>query len=121
MLAGLFLITIRFFSTIQDDKERGKPPGEVRLISPVRGKKADIPMVFRWEKMSTAKSYQLEIFDKSLLSLWKSPQVEKDHYQLAPSEADFMVQNEVYYWAITAWLVDGTRRESRLEEFTLKE
>jgi hypothetical protein len=121
ILAGLFLITIRFLTIVQEDEERGRPPGEVRLISPLTGKKVSPPLVFRWQRVSAARYYQLEIFDKSLLSLWKSPQVESTHYQLTTAELNLIKQNEVCYWAITAWLIDGTKRESPLEEFRLRE
>jgi hypothetical protein len=120
IIAGLFLIGVKSFFRTAEDEERGRLPGQVHLISPIRGQRIEIPLVFRWEGTPRAEYYHLEIFDKSLLPLWKSPPVQGVFYALPPKAADIIKKNEVYFWAITAWLIDGTKRESPLEEFILK-
>ena len=38
-----------------------------------------------------------------------------------PAKVDLINQGKAYFWTITAWLIDGTKRESPLEEFILRE
>jgi len=121
ILAGLVLISIRSFFIAPEGRERGRLPGQVHLSSPVRGQRIEVPVVFRWEGMRGAEYYHLEIFDKSLLPLWKSPRIKEVYYELPSKAADTIMKTEVYFWAITAWLIDGTKRESPLEEFRLKD
>jgi hypothetical protein len=120
-LIVLSTIGIRSFFKAPQGEERGRLPGQVRLIYPVHGEKIKMPLVFRWEGTARAEYFDLEIFDASLLPLWKSPPLEGLQYQLPPEAAYIIQKNEVCFWMITAWLIDGTKRESLLEEFTIKE
>jgi len=121
IITGLFLIGTRSLFRTPEDRQRGRLPGQVHLISPIRGHKIEAPLLFRWEGTPNAKYYQLEIFDESLLPIWKSSRIEGAYYELPPQAADLIKQNKAYFWTITAWLIDGTKRESPLEEFTLRE
>lgn len=121
VIIGLFLIGIRPLYRTPEDRERGRLPGYVHLISPVRGKRTETPLIFRWEATPSAEYYQLEIYDESLLPLWKSPRIKGVIYELPSKATEIIQKNKTHYWTITAWLIDGTKRESLLEEFTLKE
>ena len=121
IIAGLFLIGTKSFFRAPEDKERGRWPGQVHLISPIRGQKIETPLLFRWEGTSNAEYYQLEIFDESLLPIWKSSRIEGVYYELPPQVAYLINPNKSYFWTITAWLIDGTKRESPLDEFILRE
>lgn len=116
----LSIIGLRSFFKSPQDTERGRLPGQIRLISPVQGEKIKMPLVFRWEGTARAEYYHLEIFDSSLLPLWKSPPVEGLRYELPSEVVDIIKNNNVCFWMVTAWLIDGTKRESPLEEFTIK-
>jgi len=121
VITSLCLIGIKVRFRTPEDRERGRLPGQVRLISPVRGQKIETPQLFRWEAIPSAEYYQLEIYDESLLPLWKSPRIELVTYELPPEAIKILEKSKAYFWTITAWLVDGTRREAPLEEFILKE
>jgi hypothetical protein len=121
IITGLFLIGTKTFFRTSEDRERGRLPRQVHLISPIRGQKIETPLLFRWEETPNAEYYQLEIFDESLLPIWKGSRIEGVYFELPPQAADLIKQNTVYFWTITAWLIDGTKRESPLEEFTLRE
>ncbi len=121
VITGLFLIGTKSFLRTPEDKERGRLPGQVHLIAPIRGQKIETPLLFRWERTANAEYYQLEIFDESLLPIWKSSQIEGVYYELPPQAADLIKQNRAHFWTITAWLIDGTKRESPLEEFIFRE
>jgi len=115
------LVGIRSFFKTQETWERGSLYGQIRLIFPIHGEKVSIPLVFQWEGDSTVEYYHLEIFDKSLLSVWKSPRVEGFCYKLPPEAIEIIKRGESYFWMITARLTDGTKKESGLEEFTIGE
>jgi hypothetical protein len=119
VLIGLSFIGVKLLVTAPELRERGRLPGQVHLISPVEGEKIKFPPVFRWEGTPGAEYYNLEIFDRTLLPLWKSPRIEGLRYELPPDAAKFIKKDEVYFWTITAWLKDGMKRDSPLEEFTL--
>jgi hypothetical protein len=121
VITGLFLIGLKWLLRTPELRERGRLPGQVYLISPVRGQKIETPLVFRWEATPSAEYYQLEIYDESLLPLWKSPRMGGVDYKLPPEATKIIKKNKSYFWTITAWLLDGTKKESPLEEFTLAE
>jgi hypothetical protein len=120
IITGLFLISAKLFLKPSLDKERGRLRDQVRLISPSQGQEATLPLVFRWQKMTRAELYQLEIFDDSLSPLWKSPQIFVLFYELPPKVAEAIDENRVYFWMVTAFLPSGEKRESPLETFILK-
>jgi hypothetical protein len=125
LFAGILMIAIllgiKSMIKVPGVGERGRLPGQIHLIFPVRGQAAKMPLIFRWEKTPRAEYYELEIFDKSLLPLWKSSRIEMTQLAFPVESASQMVINEVYFWTVTAWLTDGTKRESPLEEFRRKE
>jgi len=121
IITGLFLIATKSFFRTPEGKERGKLPGQVHLISPIRGQKIETPLLFRWEGTPNVDYYQLEIFDESLLPIWKSSRIARVYYELPPQAAYLINPNKAYFWTITAWLIDGTKREAPLDEFILKE
>jgi hypothetical protein len=120
-LAVAALWGVRSFLRAPGDRERGKRPGEIQLIFPVRGQEVRAPWNFSWEEIPGAEYYLLEIFDKSLLPLWKSPRIETPYYRFTPESANIIRADEAYFWTVTAWLADATKKEAPLEEFTKRE
>jgi hypothetical protein len=118
-IAGLIFVGVKSLLMNPEQEERGRVPGQIHLVSPVQGQKVQIPFMFRWEGTPRAEYYSLEIFEKTLLPLWKSPRVEGLQYELPPEARRLIIKGEVYFWTITAWLKDGMKRESPLEEFSI--
>ena len=118
-IASLLFVGIRKFFVNSRLEERGRLPGQIRLITPVQGQKVQIPFVFRWEGIPGAEGYNLEVFDRTLLLLWKSPRIDARRYELPPEAQPLIKKAGGYFWTITAWLKDGMKRESPLEEFTV--
>jgi hypothetical protein len=119
IITGLSLISIRSILSRKLDEGRGRLRDQVRLVSPIRGQAGTLPLVFRWEKVRAAESYQLEIFDGSLFPIWKSPPIIESSYKLPPNIAERIERNKVYFWMITALLPNGAKRESPLDRFIL--
>lgn len=119
IITGLFLISIRSILKPPLDEERGRRRDQIHLISPIQGQAGTLPLVFRWQKVRETEFYQLEIFDGSLLPIWKSPQIVDLFYELPPEVVETIEENKVYFWMVTALLPNGLRRESPLERFIL--
>lgn len=115
------LISIRTILKSKLNEERGKIRDQVRLISPAQGQAVTRPLIFRWTKVIKAEFYQLEIFDATLLPLWKSPPVTGLSLALPPELETAIKENEVYFWMVIAVLPGGMTRESPLERFILDE
>jgi hypothetical protein len=99
--------------------ERGRLPNLVQLLEPLHKKAALAPLVFKWKGTRNAHSFVLEIFDETLLPLWKSPRIIETSCRL-PSEISQRLQpNKTYFWMITAFLADGAAVESSLEDFSV--
>jgi len=119
IITGLLLISAKLIFKPSLDEGRGKLRDQVRLISPSQEQEGTLPLVFRWQKMTGAELYQLEIFDGSLFPLWKSPQIFVLFCELPPKVAETIERNKVYFWMVTAFLPNGEKRESPLETFIL--
>jgi hypothetical protein len=119
IIAGLLLIAIKPILKATLDEERGKMRDQVQLLSPTRGQMQALPLVFRWQKVKGAKYHQLEIFDGSLRLLWRSPLITDTSYEFPMEVAEKVEENKVYFWMVTAFFPDGTRKESPLERFIL--
>jgi hypothetical protein len=116
LIAVAILATNKIFISRKTD-ERGKLSNQVHLLEPVHKKVALAPLVFKWKGIRNAHSFMLEIFDGTLLPLWKSPRIIETSYQL-PSEISQKLQpNKTYFWMITAFRADGAAVESSLEDF----
>lgn len=120
IISGLFLILSKTIFKSAPNEERGRLGNQIRLISPTQGQEVALPLTFRWQKVPQAQIYQLEIFDESLLPLWRSPQIFDLIYKLPPEIEDKIQKNRVYFWMITAFLPSNARKESPLGSFTLK-
>jgi hypothetical protein len=119
IITGLLLISTKLIFKPSLDEERGRLRDQVRLISPSQGQVGTFPLIFRWQKVTGAELYQLEIFDDSLSPLWKSPQIFVLFYELPPKVTEAIKENKVYFWMVTAFLPNGVKRESPLETFIL--
>jgi len=119
IIAGLLLILINPILKPALDKERGKARAQVRLLSPLRGQTGALPLVFRWQEVEGAELYQMEVFDKSLLLLWRSPQIEEHTLELPTAIMKTLEENTVYFWMVTAFFPDGIEKESQLGTFIL--
>lgn len=120
IISGLFLISIRTIFKPTSNEERGRLGNQIHLISPTQGQKAELPLTFRWHKVPQAQVYQLEIFDDALLPIWRSPQIFDLTYKLPPYIEDKIEENKIYFWMLTAYLPDETKKESPPESFILK-
>jgi hypothetical protein len=111
------LVTTKWLDLAKKREERGRTAGQLHLLLPSPRKATRPPLIFRWEEIPQADYYTLEIFDDSLLPFWKSPRIDGSSFQVPAMIDNGMPKNRKYFWVLTAYLKNGTRVESSLEEF----
>ena len=123
-VAVLFVvfISIGYFALryIQDRELRAFRTSPLKLEDPVNRSIVANNFVFKWAKITKVNYYIIEVFDESLLPIWKS----EDLYSTQKKPPQELVKkldiNKSYFWMVTAIFPDGKRLESRLEEFSIK-
>ncbi|MGA2361484.1 MAG: hypothetical protein ABSG73_03395 [Candidatus Aminicenantales bacterium] len=91
----------------------------VGLMQPKPNQRVTLPLIFKWQEIAGAESYILELYDESLLPIWKSTATSATSFIL-PHEITGQLQlNMPYYWMITAYAHNDKLAESNLWKFTI--
>jgi len=122
-LAGVAIIisAFLFFQNLGKREYRGPDLSKIRLIEPISGKYSKSLLVFKWNESKDSEYYILELFDETLFQIWKSDKITKNQTILPAELAKSLNTNKTYFWMVTAFLPDGKKIESEIEEFTLTE
>lgn len=125
LLAALSLMivffAVRSFIIKGEPEERGRLLGPIRLISPEHNILDHAPLVFKWEELKPADYVIVEIFDESLLLIWKSQKIHDHLFELPPDVQEKIKKDKPYFWMLTAVMPDGSKIESSLKEFVIRE
>ncbi|NIO49562.1 MAG: hypothetical protein GTN73_09050 [Candidatus Aminicenantes bacterium] len=121
ILAGVAILisTFLFFQNIRKREYRGPNFSRVHLIEPINGKYSKSLLVFKWNEFKDSEYYIVELFDETLFQIWKSNKISKNQALLPAEVANSLNTNKIYFWMVTAFLLDGKKIESEIEEFTL--
>lgn len=112
-------LSILKFLVTKKTEEREVLPAQVRLIEPRHERAIKAPLIFRWEEIKEREYYILEIFDDSLLPIWKSPKLLDNFFEPPRGLVYQLKKGRSYFWMISAYLLNGTKVESALEELLL--
>lgn len=116
----LISFTITFLlKTSERSQFRGKSNSYITLEHPIN-KMTPEEINFRWSEVPTSEYYVLEIFDKTLYPIWQSNKIIKNKTSPPMELINRLCQGESYFWMVTAFLPDGTKIESSLADFTVK-
>lgn len=118
IISVLFALII--FYTHEKKDFRGQYLTPIKLIEPVKGKYQKSLLEFRWEEIKGVEYYILELFDETLLPIWKSKKIFNSHIVLPKKTGDSLAENKLYFWMLTAYFPDGRKIESRIENFVLR-
>ncbi len=125
LLVALFLTATYFIASIyiakKEPEERGRPSGPIRLISPAYDIPSDAPLAFRWEELKPSDYVVIEIFDEALLIIWRSQKIRDNFFELPIDAREKIEKAKRYFWMVTAFMQDGSRIESSLQEFVIRE
>ncbi len=116
--AGLALFI--FNNKALEQKFRGINIDHIKLIQPVHKKSIKAPIKFQWRKMENAEYYILELFDNTLLPIWKSQKILENRIFLPRNILESLSSGKSYYWFITGFFPGDKKIESSLEQFQIK-
>lgn len=77
-------------------------------------------LYFRWNNISEIEYYVIQIFDDTLISIWKSPKIKDNVFIPSKALLASFQKNTRYFWMVTAYDSKGKGIESRLEDFVIK-
>jgi hypothetical protein len=117
--ALLIISALIFFPHSEKEEFRGGNLNQVQLVEPVDGKYSKSQLVFRWNEVKETDYYMLELFDETLLPVWKNNRISKNRALLPTELVKKLSINKTYLWTVTAFFPDGRRVESDIEEFIL--
>lgn len=117
--AVILISALIIFQNSERRDYRDKNTQSINLIEPIKGKYSKSLLVFKWNEYNGSDHYILEIFDETLYPVWESNKILKNNFVLPDEIAKKLIGNKTYFWMITAFLADGRKIESKLEEFTV--
>jgi len=120
LILSTILVFFLFLNKTQKDyRSEYYPP--LQLIEPVGKKLKKTVLKFRWVEIEGSEYYTVEIFDETLLSIWKSDKIYNNHFSPPEKLIDSLLKSKMYFWMLTAHFPDGQKIESRIELFVLTE
>jgi len=117
LMAAIIISVFIIFQKPEEIGYRDEYIPQINLIEPINGKYIKFSSVFKWTEIKNSAYYILEIFDETLYPVWESDKILKNHLILPKEEAKKLIKNKSYFWMVTAFLSDGKKIESNLEEF----
>jgi len=117
IVAAIIISALIIFKKPEKTEFREEHLAQISLIEPVNGKFFKPSSVFNWTEIKNSAYYILEIFDETLYPVWESNKISKNHYTLPGQMVSKLIKNKTYFWMVTAFLLDGRKIESNLEEF----
>jgi hypothetical protein len=122
IVAGAMFVIASLITVIQ---ESGRPvgiratPSSILLIQPDTKHPASSPLIFIWEEVKGAEMYILELYDETLLPIWRSPKILSSPLTLPEDLAGRLQLNKPYFWMITAYQKKVKLVESELTRFII--
>lgn len=105
------------FKNRRDLAIRGGGGKSIQLLAPSALKISVDEINFRWTGIMDAKSYRLELYDKSLNLIWRSDPLSSRDVRPPADVVRSLKKRESYFVLIKAALADGTESSSSLKEF----
>ncbi len=124
LAAGLAVVCLAVVSTFvlrAPETFRSSSPARVELLQPVDSSLRLSQPVFKWEAAKGSEYYILELFDETLLPVWRSEAVSRPELRLPPSLTRGLMIGDSYFWMVTVHFADGETISSSLQKFTLVE
>lgn len=117
----LLIVTSALFLVRRRDFFRGHPEGNApfSLTYPLSSHSITKPLVFRWEGYSVASGYILELFDESLLPVWKSATTGSTQIAVPNGVEIGLEAGKTFFWTVTAYSGDDKIAESAFARFTV--
>ena len=123
IVAGAILVIASLIIVI---RESGRPVGvratssSIVLVQPDTIHPASFPLIFIWKEVQGAEAYILELYDDTLLPVWKSREFPSPPVTMPEDLARRLRLNKPYFWMITAYQNREKLAESELSRFIVR-
>jgi len=117
----IIILSVIFFKNQTNKEIRGIDSQRIHLLEPLNGKYSKSQLVFKWNEFKGSNYYVLEIFDETLLLIWKSNKIITNSNFLPDKIVQNLKTNKTYFWMVTAFLPNGRKIESNLQKFIFLE
>ncbi len=108
------------FKYVQKKEYRSLRASPLELTNPVDRPVGVGELIFEWKDISETCHYKVEVFDESLLPIWKGEDIYSNYIKATPTLLRKLDKGKTYFWMVTAVCTDGRIVESRLEKFSIK-
>jgi hypothetical protein len=109
-----------FYRYFQEKEYRSANTTSIIIEHPIHKSVKLENLVFEWTKLKGVNYYKIEVFDESLLPIWKSDKLYSNKVKAPPQLIQKLAQNETYFWMVTAILPNGKILDSHLNDFFIK-
>ena len=113
------ILTLNIIQNYRSKEYRIIDTKRIQLIEPINIKYSKSSLIFKWNEYKGSNYYQFELFDETLLSVWKSDKIFRNFIILPYETIKDLNIKKKYYWMITAFLPSGEKVESEMAEFIL--
>lgn len=123
-LAGVAVVAVAVLSFLvfrAPDEFRSDGRERITLLQPVEKSMAKPHLHFKWQDVKEAEYYILEVYDETLLPVWKSERIAENSAVLPDAVVQKLPSERSYFWMVTAYFAGSEKITSPLEKFTLKE
>lgn len=111
------LYILNFQSQYQYRRARASP---LQIEYPRDSRLSKSKLYFRWNDVSEIEYYVIQIFNDTLIPIWKSPKIKDNVFIPSKAQLTKFQKNTRYFWMVTAYDSKGKEIESRLEDFVIK-
>ena len=118
-LLAVFVIAPNVGTRRTSPVERNGSPLEIGLLRP-RGTIPAAALSFQWTPQPEARSYRLEIYDRTLEPVYESGPLDAPGFSLPGEVAASLRKSEVYFWKVVAVFKDSRTIESEFARFVLQ-
>jgi hypothetical protein len=118
LVLGLFTNRQLLNKILFSDQNRSPLRKELVLLHPECNREHAISsLIFKWKSIPRSDFYVIEIFDETLLPIWKSPPIFESFFAFPTKIPDIIKPQKVYFWMVTAFKSDKIRLESNIHCF----
>jgi len=119
-LAAVAVVALFVFQLRDRSGTRGGQAEGIQAISPIKVSVPKDSIRFRWESLTNASYYKIDLFDKSFALIWQSGPVHGSNLQVSFADNKTIIPGERYFWMVAAVLNDYKEVKSKLAEFSIK-
>jgi len=116
---AILILTLSILKNANNGEYRTIDFKRIHLVEPLNEKYSKSSLLFKWDEFKGSNYYVLDLFDETLLPIWRSKKIFKDFISLPKGVVENLDKNKNYYWMITAFLPNGKKVESNIEGFKL--